>query len=51
MPPPASVPGFVVAQLAGGALAYGLIRALYPDLGPAQAADVVVPHEQAMEAR
>jgi glycerol uptake facilitator-like aquaporin len=27
---PASVPGFVVAQLAGGALAIGVVRALYP---------------------
>jgi arsenate reductase len=27
---PASVPAFVVAQLAGGAAAYGLIRSLYP---------------------
>ena len=27
---PASVPAFVVAQLAGGALAFGLVRALYP---------------------
>jgi glycerol uptake facilitator-like aquaporin len=38
---PASVPGFVAAQLAGGAVAYGLIRALYPDLTPADAAQVV----------
>jgi glycerol uptake facilitator-like aquaporin len=29
---PASVPGFVAAQLAGGAAAYGLVRALYPTL-------------------
>jgi glycerol uptake facilitator-like aquaporin len=27
---PSSVPGFVLAQLAGGVLGYGLIRALYP---------------------
>jgi glycerol uptake facilitator-like aquaporin len=38
---PASVPGFVVAQLAGGAAAYGLTRALYPDLTPADAARVI----------
>ena len=42
---PASVPAFVVAQLAGGAAAYGLVRVLYPDLGPAEAANVVVPRE------
>jgi glycerol uptake facilitator-like aquaporin len=41
---PASVPAFVAAQLAGGALAYGVIRVLYPDVMPAEAADVVVPH-------
>ena len=28
---PASVPGFVVAQLAGGAIALAVIRVLYPD--------------------
>jgi arsenate reductase len=38
---PASVPGFVVAQLAGGAVAIVAIRALYPDVTPAEAADVV----------
>jgi arsenate reductase len=48
---PASVPGFVVAQLAGGALAYALIRILYPDLGPDAAAEVVVAHEQPIEGR
>jgi glycerol uptake facilitator-like aquaporin len=42
---PASVPSFVIAQLVGGAAAFGLIRVLYPDLGPEQAADVVVPHD------
>ena len=41
---PASVPAFVAAQLAGGAVAYGVIRVLYPDVTPAEAADVVVPH-------
>ena len=41
---PASVPSFVVAQLVGGAAAYGLIRVLYPRLTPAEAAEVVVPH-------
>jgi glycerol uptake facilitator-like aquaporin len=40
---PASVPAFVGAQLAGGAAAYGLIRTLYPDVTPADAAEVVMP--------
>ncbi|MEA2170025.1 MAG: hypothetical protein QOF76_3325 [Solirubrobacteraceae bacterium] len=41
---PASVPGFVAAQLVGGALAFLLIRILYPDVDAQDAADVVVPH-------
>jgi arsenate reductase len=41
---PASVPGFVVAQLIGGAVAVGVIRLLYPDITPDEAADAVVPH-------
>src|SRR5215213_11078566 len=42
---PASVPGFVAAQLAGGVVAIALIRTLYPDVTPAEAADVVMPHD------
>jgi arsenate reductase len=41
---PASVPSFIGAQIVGGALAVGAIRALYPDVTPAEAADVIVPH-------
>jgi glycerol uptake facilitator-like aquaporin len=44
---PASVPGFVVAQLAGGALAFALLRVLYPDVGPTAADRVVLPHDGA----
>jgi arsenate reductase len=40
---PASVPGFVVAQAIGGGVAAVAIRALYPDVTPADAAMVVVP--------
>jgi glycerol uptake facilitator-like aquaporin len=43
---PASAPAYVVAQLAGGALAFALIRALYPDVTPQAAAEVVVPHPE-----
>ena len=39
---PASVPGFVAAQLAGGVVALAVIRALYPDVTPEAAAEVVV---------
>ncbi len=41
---PASVPGFIVAQIVGGACAILAVRVLYPDVTPAEAAEVVVPH-------
>ncbi len=41
---PASVPGFVVAQLVGGAVAIAVLRVLYPDVTPDEAAEVVLPH-------
>jgi glycerol uptake facilitator-like aquaporin len=41
---PASVPGFILAQLIGAGIAAAAIRVLYPDIGPAEAAAVVVPH-------
>jgi glycerol uptake facilitator-like aquaporin len=42
---PASVPGFVVAQLVGGAFAIAVIRYLYPDFTPEEAAEVMLPHQ------
>ena len=42
---PASVPAFIAAQLVGGALAVVVIRALYPGVTAAEAADVTVPRE------
>jgi glycerol uptake facilitator-like aquaporin len=44
---PVSVPGFVVAQLVGGAGAILAIRALYPDVTPDEAAEIMQPHEEA----
>jgi arsenate reductase len=41
---PASVPGFVVAQLVAAAIAVIAIRTLYPDIEPADAQTVVLPH-------
>jgi arsenate reductase len=41
---PASVPSFIGAQLAGAAIAAGVIRMLHPRIEPAEAAAVVVPH-------
>ncbi len=42
---PTSVPGFVIAQLIGGAIAIGVIRFLYPDFTPEEAAEVMLPHQ------
>jgi glycerol uptake facilitator-like aquaporin len=43
---PASVPAFVVAQLVGGAIAFVLLRVLYPDITPDEAAEVMLPQEE-----
>jgi glycerol uptake facilitator-like aquaporin len=47
---PSSAPVFIGAQLAGGALAVVVIRALYPGITPAEAADVTVPRELSQDA-
>ena len=41
---PSSVLPFIAAQILGGLLAVVLIKALYPDVTPAEAADIIVPH-------
>jgi glycerol uptake facilitator-like aquaporin len=41
---PSSAPAFIAAQIIGGGLAVLVIRALYPRLTPADAADIIVPH-------
>jgi arsenate reductase len=41
---PSSVPGFIAAQLVGGVCALVLIRSLYPDITPDEAAEAVQPH-------
>ena len=43
---PASVPSFVIAQLLGGIAAIGVLRILYPDITPDEAAEVMLPHEE-----
>jgi glycerol uptake facilitator-like aquaporin len=43
---PASVPGYVVAQLIGGACAVLAIRVLYPHVTAAEAEEVLLPHHQ-----
>jgi arsenate reductase len=44
---PASVPSFVVFQLLGGAVAIAVIRTLYPDIGPEEAAEIMQPQSAA----
>ena len=46
---PSSVPGFVGAQIIGGLVAFGLIRVFYPDVTPAEAANVVIPHPSGVD--
>jgi glycerol uptake facilitator-like aquaporin len=41
---PSSVLPFIAAQVLGGILAAGIIKALYPAITPADAADIIVPH-------
>ncbi len=41
---PSSAPAFIGAQVIGGALAVAVIKALYPGVTPAQAADIILPH-------
>lgn len=43
---PASAPGYIVAQLAGVLCAVVAIRTLYPDVTPADAAELIVPHHE-----
>lgn len=43
---PASVPGYIVAQLVGCVCAILLVRVLYPDLTPEEAAEAVMPHHE-----
>jgi glycerol uptake facilitator-like aquaporin len=42
---PASAPGFIVAQLVRGACAIALVRVLYPGVTPAEAREILLPHE------
>jgi arsenate reductase len=48
---PASVPSFVIAQLVGGVVAIGVLRALYPDITPDEAAEVMLPHREETQVR
>jgi glycerol uptake facilitator-like aquaporin len=41
---PASAPAFILAQIAGGAIAIAAIHVLYPHVTAREAATVVIPH-------
>src|SRR6476620_3892920 len=43
------LPAFVVAQLVGGVVAIGVLRTLYPDITPDEAAEVMMRHEEQTE--
>ena len=43
---PASAPAYIIAQAIGGIAAILVVRTLYPDVTPADAATVLLPHEQ-----
>jgi glycerol uptake facilitator-like aquaporin len=42
---PSSAPGYIAAQLIGGAIGFMLVRLFYPDLGPAGASAALLPHQ------
>ena len=42
---PSSAPLFIVAQVAGGIAGVLIVKVLYPALTPAQAADIIMPHQ------
>jgi arsenate reductase len=42
---PSSVPLFIAAQVVGAVVAVGAIKVLYPSVTPAEAANVVLPHD------
>lgn len=44
---PSSAPSYISAQIVGGLVAFGLIRALYPGITKADAADIIEPHLRA----
>jgi glycerol uptake facilitator-like aquaporin len=47
---PSSAPGYIVAQLIGGAVGCALVRLFYPDLGPAEASAAILPHDATVQA-
>jgi len=48
---PSSAPAFIAAQVVGGLGAFAVIKALYPGVTPAEAAEVVIPHGRRPDSR
>jgi glycerol uptake facilitator-like aquaporin len=48
---PASVPAYIVAQAVGGAVAVLVLRTIYPDVTPADAATVLLPRARASRSK
>lgn len=46
---PSSVPSFLAAQVVGGAIAVIVLKVLYPDITPSQAANAMFPHNDLIE--
>jgi glycerol uptake facilitator-like aquaporin len=46
---PSSAPGYIAAQLVGGAVGFALVRLFYPDLGPADASTAILPHQATVQ--
>ncbi len=44
---PSSAPGYIAAQIIGGLASIALLRVLYPDVTPAEAAEIMLPHGDA----
>ena len=47
---PSSAPGYISAQLIGGAVGFVLVRLFYPDLGSAEGSTAILPNEATAEA-
>ena len=47
---PSSAPSFIGAQIVGALVAVAVIAALYPNMTPTQASDIVVPHDDRVTA-
>jgi glycerol uptake facilitator-like aquaporin len=47
---PSSAPGYIAAQLIGGAVGFALVRLFYPHLGPPEALAAIIPNQATVDA-